>query len=809
LTGTPDRLNSEGVVEFEGASLAGALGVKLHREPGREGLRWELVDHGLQLADAPFPVLSRGAVYMDSLVVDTLSGLGGVGGAGSLTFGERPSMSFRYDCTRFPLASLDALLFGGGEVFRGGLATASGRIYGPLSSLNARMQLRVREGDIAGIAPLHSDIVVSAAGTSVLVRPFVVRRGSAIILAMDTVAVGKEHFDVSGSFSDVDLAGLVGRIVPESLAVSGSITGSFSASDSGFPVLGTVRSDRIAMGQWGLDSIESRIQMSPDGLRVDTLYARDGPRSKLAVSGFAPWSFILGQERNADTLRAEMEVEGDLVSTLHHNYDSPVDGSGMGRLYSSFWVTADDWHVEEAALVVEEGTLLLKPFVPDPITGLTVHTHLDSAARLHTLIRGTARRQPVSIMSTHDIPDGYESLVLGPIDCGVLQLRTPGKGIDIHLVGLLEPGERGNAEFAGLEPFSDFSVSGPIDRLTITGRIIVRNTEFTFPPLEEETLPWEFDPFPYVNWEVDIEFGNRKVHYFYDVGIKRRMMRFVDVQVEPGVSVLKMRGRDIDKDFRIYGSLRSYKGGVYYGRTFDRNLEVGLDFEPLPLAGGGYDNLPIIWGSVEAFADTSRFGRIKLTLLVKDSLTGGMAEKGRFSDLSFRLSSDFEEMPGESEREFYRAAGLKFVTFEGAGGFVSDFGEQYLHRYLLQRLEKRIARRLGLDVITLETSIASNYFNYLYNNHWDDFANQWNRLALANVGITVGRYFFRDKVFLKWRTELIPVDELILPEHSIGFEFQPSRYMLLEADYGFHKGEVAIEYNPKLRMQLRLPIKGF
>jgi hypothetical protein len=84
--------------------------------------------------------------------------------------------------------------------------------------------------------------------------------------------------------------------------------------------------------------------------------------------------------------------------------------------------------------------------------------------------------------------------------------------------------------------------------------------------------------------------------------------------------------------------------------------------------------------------------------------------------------------------------------------------------------------------------------------------NQNDYLALANVGITVGRYFFRDFLFLKARGELIPIDTMLTPEYSIGMEFQASRYLTMDFNYGIHKREFDIEHNPRFAMQLRLPL---
>jgi hypothetical protein len=456
---------------------------------------------------------------------------------------------------------------------------------------------------------------------------------------------------------------------------------------------------------------------------------------------------------------------------------------------------------------VPVGKLTLFPFVLDTIEDFVFRMEMDDTAQVHTHIGGTIRGRPITITSSHEVPEGYEPIMVGPVSLGVLQVETPERGIALHLPGFMEPGVRGEAEFAPRKPFEAFALSGPAERLKITGTWILRNIEFTFPFLEEEVLPWDWDPYPYVTWEMDLVAGNRRVVYFYDVALRRRFLRFVEAHLEPG-SEVRVRGRLVDNTFKLFGSIRSNRGEVFYGKVFDRNFEIGCDFEPVQLPGDqGYDNLPIIWGSVEALSDTSRFDRVKLTLMVRDSATGALSTKGRFRDIEFRLSSRFEELPGESERAFYRAAGLRFSSFQGAGGFVSDFGEQYLHRYLLQRFERRLAKRLGLDVISVETSIASNYFYYLYNKQLGDLGSQWENLAFGNVGVTLGRYFFRDKLFLKWRTELVPTDTLLHPEHSIGLEYQPFRFLLFEAGTELYRGESALDLNPTLRMRLRVPLK--
>jgi hypothetical protein len=80
-------------------------------------------------------------------------------------------------------------------------------------------------------------------------------------------------------------------------------------------------------------------------------------------------------------------------------------------------------------------------------------------------------------------------------------------------------------------------------------------------------------------------------------------------------------------------------------------------------------------------------------------------------------------------------------------------------------------------------------------------------LALSHVGVTIGRYFLRDNLFLKARGELVPVEELLVPEYSVGVEFQPMQYLFMDFSYGVRLGETTVEHDPQFNLQLRLPLR--
>ncbi len=801
-----------GQLKCRGEKVSGLYNLSMSQVPESDRLNWELVSENMLLSDSIFHVSASGYLIHDSLFITMFSTLDTLTGKGFFELKENGKMQIEASCNKVSLGKLNALLFNSERVIEKGWLNGKFRVSGPVSNPKTYAHTNIRGCSISGIPFLETDVVLNGNGKEFTILPFVIRKDKKVLVSIDTV-VKKEHLSFSGSFTNVDIGQLLKKGIEEDYTLNGLVSGKFSTSKSGLPVNVTMNSRCITFNSWKLDSASASMRISEKAVILDEIIASDTTRCKFVANGRVPWPFFNNDENEGDTLRGSLNVKGDLLASLEHNYLSPVGGNGVGEIDISFYVTSDEWHFVKAYGTIPGGRLTVTPFVPDGADDIRINVSMDDSSRLNFNFYGKVNRNPISIFISHSIPKGFEPIMLGNLNCGVINVKTVKNGIHLFLPGFMERGNLGEFEFAPKKPFDAFAVSGPADKLKISGTWIVRNAEFTFPFLEDEPPPMEEDPFPYIAWDLDIRVGNRNVLYFYNVGAKkRRLFRFTECIIDPSSAHVKIRGRDIDKKFKIYGKIRAYKGYAFYGRNFDRNLEVGVDFIPEKLPGNqGYENMPVIWGSAEAFSDSSRFDRIKLTLLTRDSLTGVLRERGRFKDISFRVSSDYEEIPGETESEFYREAGLRFVTLKGAGEFVSDFGDQYFQKYLLQKAERKLARRLGLDVISFETSIASNYFNYFYNNqnHYEDFGERWDYLAFANVGVTLGRYFLRDKFFLKWRTELKPRDMILNPEHNIGLEVQPMEYLWLDFNYGFYKSEDFIKSNPKLRMQLRLPIGKF
>jgi hypothetical protein len=608
------------------------------------------------------------------------------------------------------------------------------------------------------------------------------------------------------------------------MTLGGGISGHFATTDSGLPVQLELSAASVRVDSTRFDSLRVRGRILHHLLKVDELSLRDGSLGTMVAHASVPWSFFGEEVLQGDSLKVRGRIKGDLLALIKKHVDSPIAGQGAGAVDLGLVGSSEGWSFDRLEAHIDSGTLELYPLVLAPLRNFSAHISMDKQQRVSIALDGFVHRKPIRIRTTHVVPQGYEPFELGPLDCGILLIETPKSGAEIHMPGFQDVGEPVEVEVVGKHPFLAFALSGPIDKFKITGTLLLRSAEFTYPFLQTNELSWDFDPFPYISWELDVRPDNRKVMYYWDItsGKRRKLVRIVEGFLDP-TTTIQVRGRDMDKSFRILGSLRSYKGSAFLGRIFDRRFEVGLDFVPERLPQGGYDNMPILWGSAEAFSDTSRFERKRVTLQTQDPLSGAVSQRGRLRlvprrerggegdsvlNMIFSLSSEGGAVEMESDEEFLRETGLRFSTLGGAGELVTSMGEQYLHRSVLQRYERKLARRLGLDVLSFETSIASNYFNRFYNRQHGELREQLDLLALANLGVTVGRYFFKDNLFLKARGEFITIEELELltPEYSVGLEFEPVRYFMMDLNYGFHREESIIKHDPRLNLQFRLPI---
>ncbi|MBN1983418.1 MAG: hypothetical protein JW795_17915, partial [Chitinivibrionales bacterium] len=738
---------------------------------------WSCAVPKLQIKDSSFTLAASGMVHNDTVTATSIAIDQSVSATAVISMDSAQYCQAEVKALATPVAKF-SLLFGDiTSVVRKGAVSGTAMLDGPLSNLTIRANLQVHDatiGSAAGFETSQLHLIMENGTKTKTFMPFTIYKRKKAVCLFDTVRIAPGRVVCSGSFRDISVADFLKNSLTDDDTLSAFVSGTFSTTRAALPMEVRVHCPQLRYNQWRCNSVNGKVRLFASHCSIDTINAITDQQTTVAVSADFPWSYLKKVKSDNDTLSLSLAVKGDLLANLHNFLPSFIQGSLKGELSAVVGISGDRWNFSHALVDVGNGFVNARPFVPSTITDVAVSASLDDSSRLLFSFRGMVEKRPLIITNTHSIADGFAPVEIGSVDLGIIQISTPKKGITIHIPGFMEPGTKIDVEFAAKAPLRSFSLSGPIEQVRVSGIWILRNSEFTYPLLETHLgiSDGSESPLNYVLWDLDLKPGDRKLLYFYTIGSKKaKLLRFTECYLDPS-SYLRIRGCRVKNTFRLYGNLRSYRGYAFYGRTFDRNFEAGLDFIPQKVNDSlEYDNLPIIWGSAETFSDSSRFDRIKLTLLTKNPASGALQERGRFKDISFRVSSDFEEIPGEAERRFYQDAGLEFTSLKGAGTVFSSISDQYINKYFLQRIQRSLAKSIGIDVINFETSITSNYFKYFYKNQQLQalygLSNQWNYLTFANVGITVGHYFLQDKVFLKWRTEIIPLDSIALkPEHN-------------------------------------------
>lgn len=701
------------------------------------------------------------------------------------------------------IAWLNTLLPEDDIIIRDGTLEGEISLSGPFTNIDAKGDLNISALSIGALDSINSEISLRWNKGRGVIEPFALERHGRKIVTSETVLLG-DTLSFSVALDQVDVGRALDFIPGES--ITGTVSGEITSDNS--DIIMSLSTPLIKRGEIALDSVAMQARIRNQFLEVDSLSFIHQD-----VNGRGSIRYPLTNNRE-DTLSFDLFLEGDLLKSASKFKDSPIGGNGEGTVAVKGSISSGELALDQARFIIPNGEMTLYPYVRGTVKSLYVDVQAERNDSVSLSIRGEIGRKQLVIRNSYDYHKSLKPMKLGPVDLGVIQVFTEEGGVPLFIPGFLEnrKGNVGWIEVAGKDSIREFTLSGtPPDDFLITGTLKLRKAEITFPLLEDVEWPSDFDPFPFIGFDLDVEAADRSVTYFYRVGDmkKRRSIKMVECILDPSMSI-GVRGRDQDGDFRIVGGIRSYKGFLFYGKMFDQNFEMGLDFSSGKTEDELYDNLPIIWGSAETYADTNRFDRSQVVIMTKDPKDGTLQRRGRFTELVIVPADGVTEngVQDEQSADFYRNTGKNMANLEGAGNTLTGIGDRYVNSYVFNYWGRQMARHMGLDMIRLETSMMSNAFNSLYEHQLDSsMAINWSHLALANTGITVGKYVAGDQLLLKMRTQLTPLDTLLIPEYKVGFEYQPLRYLWMDLNYGIKHDYTtnSVEMNPEVRLQLRMP----
>lgn len=693
------------------------------------------------------------------------------------------------------------------ELRKGRLSTNI-KSRGKFDSLYVFGDIRLDSLQTDGVSALSCSTAFTFVDKQFALRPFYIEAAGDTLIKIDSMSYEKELY-LDGQFHNLSLSSVIAdKRVPKG-TISGIVK---SMGDEGLYIVATA--DSLYYEESVFDSVSAVMHLRDRTLIIDTVSCF---LHQLSFAGSA--SLPLGEESTGDSLFFDIKVEGDLLKTLEHYKASAVGGSSVFKGEFAGTIASGELSVKKGRFRLHNGEMSVYPNLWEPMDSVTLICDIYKADSMRIDMVGKVKRRRLRLRNSYTSSDSLLSFTYGLLDMGTFIVETPDGAIPIFIPGFQE-NRKGNTtlvEVAGKEGVPQFTLSGPFDAFKVSGTLLLRKSEFTFPMLDDVQYEDPFDPFPYITFDLDIRPADRSVTYFYQLGDskKRRGLRMIEADLDPSQTIA-LRGRDLDKTFKILGGLRAFRGYLFYGSVFDKNFEMGLDFRPELMDDGGYDNLPIVWGSADNIVVSSSGDqkRSSVKVMVKDSVTGELHEHVRFGELVILPASEGLDAMSYDEKSarFYTETSRSITDPGRAGEMVSSIGDDYFNTVWLNFWGRRLARKIGFDVLRFETSLLSNSFNYFQERAISpEYNTSFGIWALENSGITMGKYVFGDNLLLKAQTSLIVLDTSLTPSYNLGFEYQPFRYLWMDFHYGMHQSNLTdeLQFDPTFQLQMRVPLEDF
>jgi|GEM_PF-2417442 len=695
----------------------------------------------------------------------------------------------------------------------------TGNIYGnvlasgTLTDIVASGGLKIQNAHIGNAENLDADFSFSFSDSTIKFPKFVVKQNNNYLIRTKRLEKSGEKIYVDASVENLKLEDFLP--IAGVSDVKGKVNVWIEGSD-GDEINLNLNADSVFYQDLKTEKINAYFSFSKNKFSLDEFDAE-----ALGIKTNFDFSAV-HKDGKIEEAKFNARLNGDFLAAAGRFKESPVGGKGTGSIYFSGSVSDGIFNITDGRILIPKGQLTVFPFARGNIENVFADVKIINNDSVSVAVQGTLDKKQLTVRNDYDVGD-LTPFQLANLNFGVLRVWTDKGGIPVFLPGFME-NRRGNVgwiETAKKDDIPTFTVASHPDNLvTLAGTLLLRKAEITFPLLNDVEYPYDFDPFPSLFFDLDIRSADRSVNYFYQLGSekRRRSIRIIECVLDPS-GTIGVRGNDADGTFKVVGSLRSYNGYIFYGRMFDQNLEIGLDFQPELLPNGTYNNLPIIWGRAETYSDTNRLERISVKLKTRDEITGELRDRGRFTELVIFPESDNIFNPAnKAASDYYTGIYSTFADYMQTGELASQVGDAFMNTYFLNYWGRQFARKVGLDMFRFETSVMKNSMDFLIAHQLDaNTTRNWNYLAFANSSFTIGKYIFGNNMFLKYQTEFVPSESgepnefTLTPTYKVGVEYQPLPYLWMDFNYGFFRETQTEEFvaNPEVRLQLRLPFNIF
>ncbi len=475
-------------------------------------------------------------------------------------------------------------------------------------------------------------------------------------------------------------------------------------------VSGTATVKDGSLGSFSFRNLEVQVVdtlLGPDDFLNHTLTVEDGLVERDDGFNFLFWGDLPYQKTN--DMDISIQAYGNILGILPELSGLFQKAEGSGEAFVRLAGGFDDWVLGSVNLSLDQGYIELSSFVKK-IENLQVQANLQQEERFVAIERLSGEVEGESFFMNNRLvetgPNSLEPLIWEKIGVqfGVLQLVTEGKGIWVHLPGLMEEGEEGWVVFGQQEPEQAFLFAGPNESPLFRGSLILTDNRLTYPFLEVESDGGEnqiVDFLERVNWDISI-LPREDVHFERDVESALGDV-YADLKLQDNYGGLYLQGVIQDEDFHVWGNLVSTEGSVEVLDHFFQPERITFDYPR------GADN-PIVSGRLYTTVVDSlgMSSTIWLTVTSTDEVTGLEREMGPWDRVQFRFSTDNPNL-GRSEADLLAALGYSAQDFKDRAYDVLGMRvENLVFRPIFRPLEREIRRHLGLDVVRLFSMFSRN-----------------------------------------------------------------------------------------------------
>lgn len=500
-----------------------------------------------------------------------------------------------------------------------------------------------------------------------------------------------------------------------------------------------------------------------DGLAVqfEGAVPHDGPLDML-ISGSGP---ILGFLPETSDFFRKVRSRGEFRMGLAGRPGRPVLKSG--------WVRLEDADIEFASVIERMRKLSLE-------AGIEEGDSLLRIAQCSGEMRGG--RFQISNRNPDLSQPGEAALRFGflGLNLGVLGLSTRGKGIPLHIPGLMAEGEQGWLAFSGHHA-GPFLVTGPPESPLLRGVLQVSENQLTYPFLESSggnASPGMNRLLKCVRWNIRIV-PKKDVHYIRDMEGPFGNV-YVDLRIQDGTGSFSIEGRIRDDTFQVYGDLVSDEGTIEVLDRYFRPERLTFEY---PRGGS-----PIFTGraSTTVVDSLGIASTVYMNLISVDEETGIEEKGGPWKKVQFRFSTDNPNL-GRSEADLLAAIGysegnIRNRAYDAIGMQV----ENRLFRPFIKPIERGMRRYLGFDMVKFSSMFSRNLLD-LQTMETPVFDP---RLLLRNSKVMLGKSF-TPGFMIVYTGEVQNDLRYVLPQHGIGLrhalalEYIVKPELMLELEYTY------------------------